>query len=200
MNRIPGSSEWPIVSDFQHLRIIVVGFSKNQSPRVAHRCFRLGASVEVRSWGRGAMPIINRVGNVLYGVSCFAAIQLAVAGALAALLNYSTEVPISAVTCGILSVACWVWGRAMKYILTEVLAPALRSFADDAKGHPAQTSQSRSPVRPTGQLKNFPTSRRIEALPSASAVVSRDRSKSRRGSLDSDIWEAPSGMGGAGRG
>src|SRR5215475_1220352 len=41
-NRIPGSYEWPIVSDFQHLRIIVARFSKNQSHRVARRCFRLG--------------------------------------------------------------------------------------------------------------------------------------------------------------
>src|SRR5262249_47173511 len=146
------------------------------------------------------MSIINRVGNVLYGVSCFAAIQLAVAGALAALLNYSTEVPISAVTCGILSVACWVWGRAMKYILTEVLAPALRSFADDAKGHPAQTSQSRLLVRSPGHLNDSPSSLLLERLPSGIPVVRHDGCKARRGSFDSDIWEAPSGMGGAGRG
>jgi hypothetical protein len=143
------------------------------------------------------MSIIDRLAKVLYGVSCFAAIQLAVASALASLLS---EAPVSAVTCAILSIACWVWGRAMKYILTEVLGPAFRSFVDDAKSRPVQASQSEGPaLRSAGQLKNFPASRRIEALPSASGVVSRDRTKSRRGSSDSDIWGTPSGMGGAGR-
>jgi hypothetical protein len=55
-NGIPFGSEWSPVSDFQHLRTIAAGSLKNQSPRVACRCVRLGYSIEVRSWGEARCP------------------------------------------------------------------------------------------------------------------------------------------------
>ena len=76
------------------------------------------------------MLIIDRLGKVLYWVSCFAAVQFAVASALAVW----NERPISTVSLALLSFACWVWGWFSKYILIEFVKPAFRDFVADAKG------------------------------------------------------------------
>ena len=67
------------------------------------------------------MTFIDRLVNGLYWAGCFCTVLFA-ACALMALDSdpNSNETTIAAVGFAILSPACWVWGRAMRYILTEM--------------------------------------------------------------------------------
>jgi hypothetical protein len=89
------------------------------------------------------MRITDRLGKVLYYVSCFAALQFAIAGALVALWS---ETPISAVGWALISFACLVCGWFMKYIFTELLAPVDRRAA--------RTVRSDSALQPLRHLEN----------------------------------------------
>ena len=67
------------------------------------------------------MTFINGLGNGLYWAGCFFTVLFA-ACALMALDSdpNSNEATVAVVGFAILSAACWVWGRAMRYILTEM--------------------------------------------------------------------------------
>ena len=68
------------------------------------------------------MTVVNRLGYVLYWAGWFFAVQFAIASADALIAldsdPNSSETTIAAVGFAVLSPVCWLWGRAMKYILT----------------------------------------------------------------------------------
>ena len=67
------------------------------------------------------MIFIHRLGIVLYWVGYFLAILFAIGSLLAALNGLISGGPISeACVFAVLSVVSWLWGRAMKYILTDI--------------------------------------------------------------------------------
>ena len=67
------------------------------------------------------MIFIHRLGTALYWVGLVLAILFATGSLLIALNGLTSGGPISeAWVCAGLSVISWLWGRAMKYILTEI--------------------------------------------------------------------------------
>ena len=67
------------------------------------------------------MIFIHRLGIVLYWVGYVLALMLAIVSLLAALNGLTSGGPISeACVFAVLSVVSWLWGRAMKYILTDM--------------------------------------------------------------------------------
>jgi hypothetical protein len=67
------------------------------------------------------MIFIHRLGIVLDWVGFVLAILFAIGSLLIALNGITSGGPISgAWVFAVLSVASWLWGRAMKYILTEM--------------------------------------------------------------------------------
>jgi hypothetical protein len=67
------------------------------------------------------MIFLHRLGIVLYWVGYFLAILFAIGSLLAALNGLISGGPISeACVFAVLSVVSWLWGRAMKYILTDI--------------------------------------------------------------------------------
>ena len=67
------------------------------------------------------MIFLHRLGIVLYWVGYFLAILFAIGSLLAALNGLISGGPISeACVFAVLSVVSWLWGRAMKYILTDM--------------------------------------------------------------------------------
>jgi hypothetical protein len=89
---------------------------------------------------------IDRLGKVPYWAGCFGALQFAVATAFVALRSAN---PTSAVGFALLSFNCWVWGWFTKYLVTDLLRPALRRKGD---GAPNSTDPGRrsSVARATG--------------------------------------------------
>jgi hypothetical protein len=66
------------------------------------------------------MVFLHRLGIVLYWVGYAVAILFAIASLLCALNGLSFGGPMSeAWVFAVLSVVSWLWGRAMKYILTD---------------------------------------------------------------------------------
>ena len=67
------------------------------------------------------MIFLHRLGIVLYWVGYALAILFAIVGLLYALNSLSFGGPISAAwVFAVLSMVSWLWGRAMKYILTDM--------------------------------------------------------------------------------
>ena len=67
------------------------------------------------------MIFIHRLGIVLYWVGYSLALLFAIGRLLVALNGLISGGPISeACVYAVLSVVSWLWGRAMKYILTEM--------------------------------------------------------------------------------
>ena len=67
------------------------------------------------------MIFLHRLGIVLYWVGYALAILFAIASLLYALNGLSFGGPLSqACVFAVLSVVSWLWGRAMRYILSEM--------------------------------------------------------------------------------
>ena len=67
------------------------------------------------------MIFIHRLGIVLYWIGFVFAILFAIAGALIVLNGLISGAPMSGVwVFAVLSAVSWIWGRLMKFILTEM--------------------------------------------------------------------------------
>jgi hypothetical protein len=67
------------------------------------------------------MTFIHRLGIVLYWVGCAFAVLFAIGGALIVVSRLIFGGPMSGVwVFAVLSAVCWIWGRLMKFILTEM--------------------------------------------------------------------------------
>jgi hypothetical protein len=91
-------------------------------PHFGEICRCLGAALFRLDLHSGDRPMIflHRLGIVLYWVGYVFAILFAIVGLLIALNGLSFGGPISeAWVFVVLSVVTWLWGRAMKYILTD---------------------------------------------------------------------------------
>jgi hypothetical protein len=67
------------------------------------------------------MIFVHRLGIVLYWVGYGLALLFAIVSLLVALNGLISDGAIGdAWVYAVLSVVCWIWGRAMKYILTDM--------------------------------------------------------------------------------
>jgi hypothetical protein len=66
------------------------------------------------------MTFIYRLGTMLYWFGFAFAVLFAIAGALFVVSGQVSGVPIyDAWVFAVLSAVCWIWGRLMKFILTD---------------------------------------------------------------------------------
>src|SRR6266446_6001834 len=98
-------------------------FSISDFPHFGEICRCLGAALFRSDLHSGDRPMIflHRLGIVLYWVGYVLAVLFAIGSLLIALNGLIFGGPISgAWVFAVLSAVCWIWGRLMKYILTEM--------------------------------------------------------------------------------
>jgi hypothetical protein len=94
---------------------------KKHFPALAKRRSLYARRPVESAFRRQAMIFIHRLGIVFYWVGYVLAILFAIVSLLIALNGLISGGAISeASVYAVLSVVCWIWGRLMKYILTDM--------------------------------------------------------------------------------